>query len=96
MLQPILEKLDASARDLESNGNTEEAAKVAKAAASIREAVTEDLTVIDQATQTVTKQVISSLKILYFIGPASLLMFKISNFYSQTDVKELCISGTST
>lgn len=56
-LLPLVDELDRVARDLRSGGSAEDAEKIEIAAASIRQAASADLTIIDKATSTVTKQV---------------------------------------
>ena len=56
-LQPLVEQLEKIAKDLRGAGNVAEAEKIEKAASSIQAAATTDLTIIDRATTTVSKQV---------------------------------------
>jgi len=65
VLQPLLDQLDSCVRELRSSDDLREALgddlrealKIEKAAALIGEAMTEDLTIIDEATSSVDKQV---------------------------------------
>ena len=57
--QPLIDQLDKTAKDLRAGGNSSEAEKIERAASSIREAASLDLTVIDKAASSVTKQVSS-------------------------------------
>lgn len=55
--QPLIDQLEKTAKDLKSSGSQEEAGKLDKAAADIRGAASLDLTIIDRAASTVSKQV---------------------------------------
>jgi len=71
VLQPLLDQLDSCVRELRSSDDLREALgddlrealKIEKAAALIGEAMTEDLTIIDEATSSVDKQAESLSKI---------------------------------
>ena len=56
-LQTLIEQLQRTAQDLRSGGSSSDADKLEKAASRIQEVASLDLTVIDRAASSVTKQV---------------------------------------
>ena len=55
-LQALIEQLERTAKELRSGGSSSDAEKLEKAAARIREVASLDLTIIDRAASSVTKQ----------------------------------------